>query len=51
MFQMIIWAFVIPIILFSILSLSERFLILKKVFSQNQVTSLSAGLLTGLIFF
>ena len=51
MFQMIIWAFVISIILFSILSLSEKFLILKKVFSQNHVTSLSAGLLTGLIFF
>ena len=51
MFQMIFWAFVISIVLFSILSLSEKFLTLKKIFSQNHVTSLSAGLLTGLIFF
>lgn len=51
MFQVIIWVFVVPILLFFTLSLSERILTLKKLFSQNHVTAVSAGLLTGLTFF
>ena len=51
MFQFIIWAFLIPALLFFVLSVSEKVLTLKKIFSQNYVTALSAGLLTGLIFF
>ncbi len=51
MFQNIIWAFLIPTMLFFALGLSEKILTLKKLLSQDHVTSLSAGLLTGLIFF
>jgi len=51
MFQVVIWVFIIPVLLFFALSLSEKIVTLKKVFSQNYVTSVSAGLMTGLIFF
>lgn len=51
MFQFILCAFFIPVLLFAVLALSEKILTLKKIFSQNYITSLSAGFLTGLIFF
>ena len=51
MFQIVFWAFIIPVLLFFALSLSEKILSLKKLLSQDYVTALSAGLLTGLIFF
>ncbi len=51
MVQIVIGALVIPAVLFFVLSLSEKILTLKRIFSQNHITSLSAGLLTGLIFF
>jgi len=51
MFSLILWAFLVPALLFVALSLSEKILIFKNALSQNYITSLSAGLLTGLIFF
>ena len=51
MFQFIFLAFLIPVLLFFALGLSERVITLKNALSQNYVTAFSAGLLTGLIFF